>query len=331
MNTSPSMSYRPRTKMCMIQEEWLQGLARANNPFLYFLNQSGSTFFCNMGWKGEWCPFEKELEAYQFVADCCHALEHLGPNQQLSGDCQALDQETTNWQTGIKSKASDLYCSPMILHWIDYLKALHNKSDTAFYKICPQEQWRYNNSYFRGNMPNCTMNGAWAVEPLSFKMLWTRNEKVTTKTRSPLQDALAKAFALRSQIEIAVTLLIIVLFRQLGIVKETKEFTWGEIMAEAQSTKSLEKEMQERMEKMEASILANLASPANSNEDRGDRNGLRHSAASDGSAAGSSPRVEVNPSPSSPSKTAVKVTKVKARAMKVEAVHPELPNTPESP
>ena len=87
----------------------------------------------------------------------------------------------------------------------------------------------------------------------------------------------------------------------------------------------------ERMEKMEASILANLASPSNGNEDRGDRNGLRHSAASDGSATGSSPRVEVSPSPSSPSKTAVKVTKVKARAMKVEAVHPELPNTPESP
>ena len=58
----------------------------------------------------------------------------------------------------------------------------------------------------------------------------------------------AQAFALRSQIEIAVTLLIIVLFRQLGIVKETKEFTWGEIMAEAQSTKSLEKEMQELLE-----------------------------------------------------------------------------------
>ena len=53
---------------------------------------------------------------------------------------------------------------------------------------------------------------------------------------------------MRSQIEIAVTLLIIVLFRQLGIVKETKEFTWGEIMAEAQSTKSLEKEMQELLE-----------------------------------------------------------------------------------
>ena len=64
-----------------------------------------------------------------------------------------------------------------------------------------------------------------------------------------------QAFALRSQIEIAVTLLIIVLFRQLGIVKETKEFTWGEIMAEEQSNKSLEKEMQELLD-----IVSNLPS-----------------------------------------------------------------------
>eukprot|EP00435_Cladocopium_sp_Y103_P069497 s287_g33.t1 len=155
-----SFTWMPSTKMCMIQDEWLQGLVRKNNPFLMILNQSGANFVCDLGWKGEWCPFERELEAYQFVADCCEALKTLGPNQQLSGNCQVFDFETTNWQTGVKSKASDLYCSPMILHWIDYLKALHNKTDTAFYKICPEEDWRYSNSYFRGNMPNCTMTGS---------------------------------------------------------------------------------------------------------------------------------------------------------------------------
>ena len=173
-------AYKPSTQMCMIQDEWLQGLVKNANPFLDILNKSGE-FFCNMGSNGAWCPFDKELEAYQFVASCCQALKDLGPHQQLAGDCQVLDQVVNN-SIGKLMKWSDTYCSPMILHWIDYLEALKNRTST-FYKICPEEAWRYENPAFKGNMPNCAMNGAWSPEPFSFKLLWTRNETVTTRTR----------------------------------------------------------------------------------------------------------------------------------------------------
>eukprot|EP00438_Fugacium_kawagutii_P027032 Skav201243 [mRNA] locus=scaffold3106:53466:55402:- [translate_table: standard] len=329
--------YKQTTQMCMIQDEWLEGLVKDSNPFIYMFNQSGSSsnFSCDKGSDGTWCPFEKELEAYRFMADCCEEIStrRTRPNQQLSAVCSVLDVEFPNLN-GETVKVSDEYCSPMILDWIVYLEALKNRTNHAFYRICEQEQWKYENPAFNGNKPSCTMTGAWSYKPFSFKLLWTRNEVVTTKTRSPLLDALAKAFALRNQIEslgkpkgsqsvksgwsyttrIAVTLLIIVLFRWLGIIKETKEFTWGEIITEKQSAQSTAKDRAES----ENPCIIGSSMFLEADPD------LRGAAASDSPAS---------PEPSSPSTTTIKVAKVtaKVKAVKVEAQETSLPHAPQEP
>ena len=65
---------------------------------------------------------------------------------------------------------------------------------------------------------------------LTLRISWTRNETLVTHSRASPQVALSSAVAWITQIEILVTVLVIVVFRTFGCIKENRSFSWDECL-----------------------------------------------------------------------------------------------------
>jgi len=110
------------------------------------------------------------------------------------------------------------------------------------YKICPKERdW-----YSAFSSPPCRLDGdlrkAYVYQ---FKVGWTRNETVITYTRPNIQTAVSNALAYTGYIEISVTIVLVFLLRQGGLIKEIKAFTWGELADEQQDLEMLKSNTKE--------------------------------------------------------------------------------------
>ena len=127
----------------------------------------------------------------------------------------------------------------------DHLQALTAQTQPSLYPLCPaghlvEEAEGATRTVGRSNFPNCSLqslintvsSGSQATSPVSFKIHWAKKEIKTTRARPTTLTALSSALALTTYIEMAVTVVVILILRQLGYVKEIKKFTWGEIMNE---------------------------------------------------------------------------------------------------
>ena len=213
---------------CLIPDKWLEGFVKASTITQLALENEywGITGCDPPSAEGTWCPFSADAQAQGHLLDCCSLYHH----RQLNAGTECynlLGPNTNNPGRG---------CLPDFEDMARYVVARAANSHSASYKICPAGKYRYGQSYGANGASkrDCDLL---KEKFLSFKVAWTRNETVTTHTRAKPLDAFASALALTTYIEMVVTVIIILAFRQLGIIKEIKTFTWGEMVNEQQDPK----------------------------------------------------------------------------------------------
>eukprot|EP00438_Fugacium_kawagutii_P006687 Skav219099 [mRNA] locus=scaffold1574:177370:185828:+ [translate_table: standard] len=240
---------------CKIQDEWQQGLVKSQLVPIHQgidfgeLRERVTIALAAIGCKRDdsdqsaafyWCPFEKEVQASQWLKQCCPEMK------RNSSGCYNLQSNVI--------VSPETLCTNFMLESADYMIAMGAASARrSKFQLCPDgllESELLQSSV----MDNCTIDFL-SLEPLSFKVRWTHRDIKTTRTRPAPLTALSSALALTTYIEMAVTLVVVVILRQLGCVKEIKKFTWGEIMNEQRDEQLEQKEMEERME---ANIIVNL-------------------------------------------------------------------------
>jgi len=130
-------------------------------------------------------------------------------------------------------------------HYLE-ARAADPHQSPALYKLCPDDSPF--SVALSETLPKCNLvgfgGGTRQWEPISLKVQWTQNETITTYTKARFQDAFADASALSTRIEMVVTVVVILLFRHLGIVKEIKAFSWGELSDIVQEKPDEKKEAQ---------------------------------------------------------------------------------------
>lgn len=170
------------------------------------------------------------------------AYRDLQVQNQVSPECgpQAWTPQSNVTFGGI--------CMPFMTDMEHYLeaRAADPHQSPALYKLCPDDSPF--SVALSETLPKCNLvgfgGGTRQWEPISLKVQWTQNETITTYTKARFQDAFADASALSTRIEMVVTVVVILLFRHLGIVKEIKAFSWGELSDIVQEKPDEKKEAQ---------------------------------------------------------------------------------------
>ena len=223
-------------RSCLIAKEWRNGELQSlfHHPVV---NTAGLT--SDKCRSGGWCTIQQEAELADLYAGCCP-----------DGAACTSGPESSLWTPDLCKRATDTH---------QFYQDLIDLQETpTLYKICPREKYLYEGGDTGGSCALGSKQGTY-----NFKVGWTRNETAVTYTKSNTQTAFSNALALTAYIEIVVTILLILLLRALGCIKEVKQFSWGEIVNEQLDAKQAEAEMQERMQaniraEIKAEIMAEI-------------------------------------------------------------------------
>ena len=107
----------------------------------------------------------------------------------------------------------------------------------------PRTQAQLHVSAGAQTMGNCPVAFG-SLKPTSFKVQYIQRRTITTRTKAAFLTALSSALALTTYIEMAVTVVVILILRQLGCVREIKKFSRGEILNEQRDPELDRKEME---------------------------------------------------------------------------------------
>ena len=208
---------------CRIPDEFAQGLVR-ESPFIALYQER------NLNISILWRTLDEEAQALSWIKQCCAEIKRTSA---LSSACQRGANASTFNST---------LCHDFFLGTVDYTVALSAQPRPSKYPVC-SDNWIQSAPQIAGDISNCTLVDMGGF-PMSFKVHWTKKEIKTTRTRPSPLTALSSALALTTYIEIAVTLVVIVILRQLGFVKEIKKFSWEEIMNEQRDPELEQKELE---------------------------------------------------------------------------------------
>ncbi|CAE7678933.1 unnamed protein product [Symbiodinium sp. CCMP2456] len=203
-----------------------------------------------------------EAEACRWIKNCCAEVPGLLASSSFCCSAENQASSTPSRESSACSLPGSIripgaFCFPAVQERMDYVIAASARPSPSLYPICPaSSQAQLQVSAGAQTLGNCSM-ASFSLNPTSFKVQYIQRQTITTHTKAAFLTALSSALALTTYIEMAVTVVVILILRQLGCVREIKKFSWGEILNEQRDPELERKEMEERMQ---ANVMLHLES-----------------------------------------------------------------------